>query len=408
VSPRDTHPSRTDQDVPSEPTPTVDYIQSKLPLVHPETGNRIVALRQASSTVEFEAEIAPSESTTPQIEFAHIHPDQHQRVAVLKGTLRTRIGGSESGVTEPRTLQAGQTVTVPPQTPHRLWNDSDRPTRVWVEIQPDHGFAQFLYRQYSSGQQPDVEPEWTGDVLENAMTGERIRFCERAVDTDGSRLVYEQSVPPGTRLLDYHAGGVVHPIQTKYVAVDEGVLLARNYDDGLLTQLAVNDTVLYVPYLFGAGGGAKLAVKGARLAVDQRRRMTVPALAVLPGDEIVVQPGVPHQLWNPGPTATRLRIELQPALRFEQFIEMMVGLANDGLVYETGLPMSYRQWHVIAETYKSELELPKSKTLRSLVANVSKRIGKSQGYTAWDPAYSPSPERSAAARTVGIDSQKRQ
>lgn len=387
--------------------PSTAEIRSRLPLDHPQTGNRLTGLRQyGDSTIEFEAEIAPGETEAPQIEFAHIHPSQRQRVTVIDGVLRGVVGGAANGEhtdaadpsTDRLTLRTAAVVDVPPRTPHRFWNDSDRPTRVQVAVCPGHGFDRFLYDQYVKRRsESDSAPEWHGDVIENTMTGERIRFRKRAVDTEGRLLQYDLLLPPGTRTLDFHASGIIHPRQTKHVSVRAGLLLARNYDDGLLQRLAINDTVLYVPYLFGAGGGAKLAVKGARFAMDQRRRMLVPALAVLPGEEIVIRPGVAHQLWNPGPETTLLRVDLQPALRFEQLLEMLYGLASDGLVFDNGTPMSYRQWHLLSETYKPELQLAKSKTLRAVVTNISTFVGRSQGYVAWDPAYSPAPNRSAAA-----------
>ncbi len=46
------------------------------------------------------------------------------------------------------------------------------------------------------------------------------------------------------------------------------------------------------------------------------------------GDVVVVPPGVPHTLWNPGEAAVRLVVEFRPALRMEYLFETIFGLAR--------------------------------------------------------------------------------
>ena len=48
----------------------------------------------------------------------HLHPGQEERIEILAGTLRCRIGGRD------RTACAGEAIAIPPGVPHTLWNDS--------------------------------------------------------------------------------------------------------------------------------------------------------------------------------------------------------------------------------------------------------------------------------------------
>lgn len=48
----------------------------------------------------------------------HLHAKQEERIEVLSGTLRCRIDGRE------RTAGAGESIAIPPGTPHTLWNES--------------------------------------------------------------------------------------------------------------------------------------------------------------------------------------------------------------------------------------------------------------------------------------------
>src|SRR5215208_2101448 len=61
----------------------------------------------------------------------HVHPLQEEHFKVLSGTLGVQIGE------EHRSLREGEEATVPPGTPHRWFNDSDRDeARVLGEVRP--------------------------------------------------------------------------------------------------------------------------------------------------------------------------------------------------------------------------------------------------------------------------------
>jgi mannose-6-phosphate isomerase-like protein (cupin superfamily) len=42
-----------------------------------------------------------------------------------------------------------------------------------------------------------------------------------------------------------------------------------------------------------------------------------------PGETVVAPPGTPHVAWNPTDGEVRLRIEMRPALRWEEFVERL-------------------------------------------------------------------------------------
>ncbi len=48
-----------------------------------------------------------------------------------------------------------------------------------------------------------------------------------------------------------------------------------------------------------------------------------------PGDTVVALPGVAHEAWNPSERPAHVRIQMRPALRWEQFVERLFALAND-------------------------------------------------------------------------------
>jgi mannose-6-phosphate isomerase-like protein (cupin superfamily) len=60
----------------------------------------------------------------------HVHPRQQERFEVVSGSLGIRIDGRE------QVLCAGESVAVPPGTPHTIWNAGEGETHLFVAFQP--------------------------------------------------------------------------------------------------------------------------------------------------------------------------------------------------------------------------------------------------------------------------------
>jgi len=128
-----------------------------------------------------------------------------------------------------------------------------------------------------------------GQVIENPLSGERIRFHKTAADTGGELLEIDLELSP-----DGHVPGMhVHPIQEERFEVTKGALR------------------------FKMG----------------RRKVTARA-----GDVVVVPPGVRHRFANAGDGPAGARVQVRPALRMEELFETTVALAKDGRTTRKGLP----------------------------------------------------------------------
>src|SRR4051794_8511742 len=114
----------------------------------------------------------------------------------------------------------------------------------------------------------------SGQTIENAATGERITFVTTAADSRGELLVMDDVWPrPGHRTPEH-----VHPEMEERWHV--------------------------------------LAGRAAFRIGDRE-------LEAGPGESVVAPPGTPHRAWNPGDGEVRLRIEMRPALRWEEFTERL-------------------------------------------------------------------------------------
>jgi quercetin dioxygenase-like cupin family protein len=130
---------------------------------------------------------------------------------------------------------------------------------------------------------------YTGQTINNPVSGEQITFLQTAADTAGEKLEFELALSP-----DGHVPGAhVHPEQEERFHVLEGTMKFRM---GL-------------------------------------RRIVAEA-----GDTVVVPAGRVHRFANGGDTTARCRVEVVPALDMEQLLETTVELALEGNVTRKGMP----------------------------------------------------------------------
>ena len=148
-----------------------------------------------------------------------------------------------------------------------------------------------------------------GQTLENPVTGERFTFIDTAATTDGELLRFDLTLRPGGAVPIPH----VHPIQTERFAVVEGRMRFRL---GLRTVLAG------------------------------------------PGDVVEVAPGVTHGFANAGDGATRVRVEVRPALAMESMLADVVAMARAGRLTPRGMPRDVRDLALLARTYDREAHAP--------------------------------------------------
>jgi mannose-6-phosphate isomerase-like protein (cupin superfamily) len=158
-----------------------------------------------------------------------------------------------------------------------------------------------------------VEMARAGEEIFNPVTGERIRFLRTSADTGGALLEMEDTwTRPGHRAAEH-----VHPD------------MEERWD------------VLSGSAAFRIGG------------VESRAG---------PGDVVVAPPGTPHLAWNPGEGEVRLRIEMRPALRWEELVERLFALASEGRTDARGVPEPALLAELVRE-YRRELAPPPSVTV---------------------------------------------
>jgi quercetin dioxygenase-like cupin family protein len=130
---------------------------------------------------------------------------------------------------------------------------------------------------------------FSGQVLDNPISGERFIFHQTADDTGGALLAFDLVVHPDGRV----PGGHVHPVQQESFEVLAGTMKFR---------------------------------KGLRVVIAE------------PGDTVVVPPGNFHQFANAGDEPAVVRVRVEPALRMERLYETVAALAGEGRTLRSGMP----------------------------------------------------------------------
>jgi len=171
---------------------------------------------------------------------------------------------------------------------------------------------------------------YTGQILENPVSGERIVFQKTAADTDGELLAFELFLDPDGLVPGAH----VHPEQEERFEVVKGTMKFRR---GL-------DTVV------------------ARA-----------------GDTVVVPPGTIHRFANAGDGPAHVLVEVRPALRMEQLLETASALAREGRTNRKGMPRPLELALFVRE-FEREVRVPlvPAGLVRAALAPLA-RLAASQG-----------------------------
>ena len=141
--------------------------------------------------------------------------------------------------------------------------------------------------------------------IANTATGERVRFIRTAEETAGELLVIEARWSRPDHVTPPH----VHPAMEERWLVLEGQVGFRI--DGVEST---------------AG----------------------------PGDVTLAPPGALHTSWNAGRAPALMRIELRPALRWEEFVRQLFALAGERLEGDT----ARRSVTELLTEFRAEIEIP--------------------------------------------------
>ncbi|HEX2188858.1 MAG TPA: cupin domain-containing protein [Longimicrobiaceae bacterium] len=121
------------------------------------------------------------------------------------------------------------------------------------------------------------------------------------------------------------------------------------------------------------------------LAGTLRVRLPDGVRTLAAGEAVMVPPGTPHAMWNPGPGEARVRWETRPALGTERFFETFFALARAGRTDARGVP-GLLQLAVLVPAFREEIRLTKPPAaVQRVVFGALAPLARALGYRAAPP-----------------------
>ncbi len=175
---------------------------------------------------------------------------------------------------------------------------------------------------------------YTGQTVENPVTGEHIVFKQTSADTNGELVAIDLTLPP-----DGHVPGThIHPLQEEKFIVTSGRM---------------------------------------------KFRMGMKTVYAEAGETVTVPAGKIHNFANAGDEPSVCRVEIRPALKMEQLFETTVRLAEEGRTNKKGMPKPLDLALFVSE-FEDEVQapFPPASVVRTLMAPLralARRRGRDAG-----------------------------
>lgn len=121
-------------------------------IINPRTGQRMRFVQMRDDELLIESVNPPTDEREPE----HVHPKQESGADVRSGYLIFEVDG------EPRRVGPGESITIPPNTPHRFWNESDDQAQTVQVFRPALGIAAFFETYFELARRGQLKAE--GDI----------------------------------------------------------------------------------------------------------------------------------------------------------------------------------------------------------------------------------------------------
>lgn len=169
-------------------------------IVNPRTGQRMLFLETGRETNGERVCIESYNPPSSALEGEHVHPFQESGAEVLSGSLRFSVGGEE------RSVGAGESITIPANTPHFFWNDGEEEAHFVGWFRPALKIDEFFEAVFGLAQDNKLTEKGLPSLLQIAVMmprfGDEIRLASPPWPVQ--KVLFGALAPVG-RLLGYRA-----------------------------------------------------------------------------------------------------------------------------------------------------------------------------------------------------------
>jgi quercetin dioxygenase-like cupin family protein len=128
-------------------------------IVNPRTGQRMTFVTDSTELLEIDSVSPPSKTPEPE----HVHPLQESGTRVTAGALRFQIAGEE------RIVAAGESITIPANTPHFFSNDGPEDAHAIGWFRPALKTRAFFETLFALGQDGKLDDKGMPSLLQIAV-----------------------------------------------------------------------------------------------------------------------------------------------------------------------------------------------------------------------------------------------
>lgn len=121
-------------------------------IVNPRTGQRMRFAQIREEELMIESLNPPAEEREPE----HVHPKQQSGAEVRSGSLVFEVEG------KPTRVGPGESIAIPPNTPHRFWNEADDEAQSVQIFRPALSIAAFFETYFELARRGDLTEK--GDI----------------------------------------------------------------------------------------------------------------------------------------------------------------------------------------------------------------------------------------------------
>ncbi len=126
---------------------------------NPRTGQRMTFVELRDEQLRIDSVNPPTAEREP----VHVHPKQESGAEVVSGSLVFEVAG------EQRRLVAGETISVPVNTPHRFWNDGNEDAHSIQFFRPALDIASFFETMFALAAQDKLDAKGMPRPLQLAV-----------------------------------------------------------------------------------------------------------------------------------------------------------------------------------------------------------------------------------------------
>jgi quercetin dioxygenase-like cupin family protein len=167
-------------------------------ITNPLTGEEITFVATSSDTGGKELRMRMAVKPAGFAPTEHIHMSQEERFTIVRGEILLVVQGKE------QTLEEGESVAIPPGTPHVWSNQSDQEAEIDIQFRPPGNMEEFFENLFGLAQEGKTNQRGEPNLLQCSLLSPEYGLYMANPPVPVQRALFA-AVRPFAKLLGYRA-----------------------------------------------------------------------------------------------------------------------------------------------------------------------------------------------------------